>query len=83
MIVHQNKPKMLSEGGIIARNGILDLIKFWWVPQMSEMIVPKSSHDRFCSKKSSPNAPSTITNSEFDLSVFVSELWAQKLLSPA
>ena len=29
---------------------------------MPEMIIPKSSHDRFCLKKLSPNAPSTITN---------------------
>ena len=28
---------------------------------MPEMVVPKSSHDRSCSKKSSPNARSTIT----------------------
>ena len=32
---------------------------------MPEMIVPKSSHDRFCLKKSYPNARSTIpTDSE-------------------
>ena len=31
---------------------------------MPEMIVPKSSHDQFCSKKSYPNAGSTITISE-------------------
>ena len=31
---------------------------------MSEMVVPKSSHDRFCSKKSSPKPRSTITTSE-------------------
>ena len=31
---------------------------------MPEMVVPKSSHDRFCLKKSSPNARSTITISE-------------------
>ena len=34
---------------------------------MPEMIVPKSSHDRFCSKKSSQTAPSTITNPESGL----------------
>ena len=31
---------------------------------MPEMVVPKSSHDWFCSKKSSPNTRSTITISE-------------------
>ena len=31
---------------------------------MPEMVVPKSSHDRFCSKQSFPNARSTITVSE-------------------
>ena len=28
---------------MIARNGILDPIEFWWVPQMPQMVVPKSS----------------------------------------
>ena len=31
---------------------------------MPEMIVPKSSHDRFCLEKSSQKARSTITNPE-------------------
>ena len=31
---------------------------------MPEMVVPKSFHDRFCLKKSFPNARSTITSSE-------------------
>ena len=64
MVFHQNYINMVSTRGIINKNGILDPIKLWWVPQMLEMILPKSSHDRFCLKKSSPNARSTITISE-------------------
>ena len=37
------------------------------------MVVPKSSHDRFCSKESSQDARSTITISE-------SELWSKKTI---
>ena len=30
--LYQNDLKFISKGGIIARNGILDPIQFWWVP---------------------------------------------------
>ena len=43
MIVHQNYTKMISKRRMIARNGILDPIEFWWVPLMLQMVVPKSS----------------------------------------
>ena len=64
MIVHQINPKMIPKRRIIARTGILDPIEFWWVPELPEMIVPKSCHDRFCLKKSSQKATSAITNPE-------------------
>ena len=40
------------------------LIEFWWVPQIPEMVIPASSHDRSCLKESSQNVPTTITISE-------------------
>ena len=41
---------------------------------MPEMVVPKSSHDRFCSKQSSPNARSTITICESEIEM-LSNWW--------
>ena len=32
VIFHQNDPKMILTSRMIARNGILDPIEFWWVP---------------------------------------------------
>ena len=61
MIFLPNDNNLSSTRGIINKNGILDPIEFWWVPYMPEMVIPKSSHDRSCSKKSFPSARSTIT----------------------
>ena len=43
MISDQNHSKIILKGRIVARNGILDPIKFWWVPLMPQMVVPESS----------------------------------------
>ena len=54
MIFNQNDPKMISKSRIIARNGILDPIEFWWVPKMPRMFVPKSSNDQSYQKDETP-----------------------------
>ena len=64
MFFCQNGCKILSIRGMNGKSGILDPMKFWQVPQVSEMIVPESSHDRCCSEKSSCKAPSSILISE-------------------
>ncbi len=64
MICHRNNNNLSSTRGTTYKTSILDPIKFWWVAEMPEMVVPKSSHDRSCSKKSSPKPRSTITISE-------------------
>ena len=56
MIFHQNDPNLSSTQGTTYKTGILDPKEFWWVPQIPEMVVPTSSHDRSCSKESSQNA---------------------------
>ena len=48
MICHQNGPNLQSTQGTINETGILDPIEFCWVPQMPEMVMQKSSHDRCC-----------------------------------
>ena len=73
MVFLQNYFNLLLTRWTINKTSILEPIKFWWVPQMPEMVVPKSSHDRFCLKKSSPKPRSTITisESEFPRTAFV------------
>ena len=66
----QTGPNLLLTRGTTIKTGILTLTEFWWVPQIPEMVVPESSHDRSSSKESSQNVPSniTISGSDFFLS---------------
>ena len=57
----QHGPNLLLTRGTTIKTGILTAVEFWWVPQIPEMVVPESSHDRSCSKESPKNVPSTIT----------------------
>ena len=61
MFFHQNGPNLLLTRGTTIKTGILTPIEFWWVPQIPEMVVPESAHDRSCSKVPPKNVPSAIT----------------------
>ena len=69
MIFHQHEPNLLLIRGTTIKTGILTLLEFWWVPQIPEIVIPESSHDRSCLKKSPKNVPSTITIPESGLGV--------------
>ena len=55
---------LLLNRGTTIKTSILTVVEFWWVPQIPEMVVPESSHDRSCSKESPKNVTSTISTPE-------------------